>query len=208
MRMHMFVGLIIIAASAGTLAQTTGSKEDAKKPITLVGCVQPSTGAPNQYNFADDGTPKSLASYRLSGASMKKYAGKRVEIVGVVVSNRLKVAGGLLPSPNAAAQAGAMDPARAAIAGGAGGTASGTGNVELPEFRVKSVRPVAGSCEQQQHSDSHARGATGTAAGYLPARRASRIDPPASLKADQGVSRRLRRFRRSPWRSRSGRCRG
>jgi hypothetical protein len=78
---------------------------------------------------------------------MKKYAGRRVEIVGGVVSSpRLKIVGGLLPSPNAAAQAGAMDPSQAAIAGGAGGAGSGTGNVELPEFRVKTVRPVAGSC--------------------------------------------------------------
>jgi hypothetical protein len=147
MRMHICVGLIAFSGLT-TFAQSTGSK-DANKPLTLVGCVQPGTGAPNQYTLADDGTPKSLASYRLSGANVKKYAGQRVEIVGAVVnSGRVKVVGGLLPSPNAAGQAGAMDPTRAAIAGGAGGTNSGTGNAELPEFRVKSVRPVAGTCEQ------------------------------------------------------------
>jgi hypothetical protein len=146
MRMHMLVGFIVVS-NVTTFGQTTGSRE-ANKPITLVGCVQPSTAVPNQYTFADDGTPKSLASYRLSGANVKKYAGKRVEIVGAVVNQRLKIVGGLLPSPNVAGQAGAMDPTRAAIAGGAGGSVAGTGNVALPEFRVKSVRPMDGSCEQ------------------------------------------------------------
>jgi hypothetical protein len=146
MRMHVIIGFIIIAG-VSAFAQTTGGKDE-NKPITLIGCVQPSASVPNQFTFADDDTPKSLASYRLSGANVKKYAGKKVEIVGGLVSKRLKVVGGLLPSPNAAAQAGAMDPSRAAIAGGAGGTNSGTGDVELPEFRVKSVRPVDGSCER------------------------------------------------------------
>ena len=148
MKRHMVVGFII-AAGVSPFAQTKDGKDgkDVNKPITLVGCVQPAS-MPNQFTFADQDTPKSLASYRLSGANVKKYAGKRVEIVGALVSQRLKIVGGLLPSPNAAGQAGAMDPSRAAIAGGAGGTNSGTGNADLPEFRVKSVRPVEGSCEQ------------------------------------------------------------
>jgi len=37
-----------------------------------------------------------------------------------------------------------MDPARAAMA--AAGGAAGPGTVELPEFKVKSVRPVSGGC--------------------------------------------------------------
>ena len=137
----------MVFVSATALGQTPSTK-DASKPITLIGCVQPSASAPNQFTLADDGAPKRLAHYRLSGANVKKYAGARVEIVGAVVNQRLKIVGGLLPSPNAAGQAGAMDPTRAAIAGGAGGTNSGTGNADLPEFRVKSVRPVAGACEQ------------------------------------------------------------
>ena len=56
----------------------------------------------------------------------------------------LTIKGGLTPSPNVAAQAGAMDPARAAMA--AAGGAAGPGTVDLPEFKVKSVRPVSGGC--------------------------------------------------------------
>lgn len=73
------------------------------------------------------------------------YVGQRVQLAGAVVeSKRLVIKGGLLPNPNVAAQAGAMDPARAAVAS-SGGTA-GPGTVDLPEFKVKSVRPVSGGC--------------------------------------------------------------
>jgi hypothetical protein len=54
----------------------------------------------------------------------------------------------LWPSPNVAGQAGAIDPAQASIARQPGGAASGTGGIELPEFRVVSVRGIDGSCGQ------------------------------------------------------------
>jgi len=37
-----------------------------------------------------------------------------------------------------------MDPVRAAMANAGG--AAGPGNVQLPEFRVKGIRPVPGGC--------------------------------------------------------------
>jgi len=83
--------------------------------------------------------------YRLTGIKLSDYVGQRVQLAGAVVENkRLVIKGGLLPNANVAAQAGAMDPARAAVAS-AGGTA-GPGTVDLPEFKVKSVRPVSGGC--------------------------------------------------------------
>jgi hypothetical protein len=51
----------------------------------------------------------------------------------------------LLPNANVAAQAGSMDPSRAATAA-AGGSAP-VGDVQLPEFRVKSVKPLDGGCK-------------------------------------------------------------
>jgi hypothetical protein len=57
------------------------------------------------------------------------------------------VKGGLLPSPNVAAQAGAIDPGQAAVASQPGGTASGTGSVDVPLFRVDRVRALGGSCQ-------------------------------------------------------------
>jgi hypothetical protein len=80
----------------------------------------------------------------LTGTDFRDYIGRRVQIVGGVPSRRFTIVGGLTPNPNVAAQAGDMDPSRAANA--AAGGVAGPGNVQLPEFRVKSVRPVSGAC--------------------------------------------------------------
>ena len=143
-----FVTLLAIACAAAVPGAQTTSKNAAPKALTLSGCVQPSDSAPNQFTFADDVNPATATMYRLSGRDMRKYAGKRVEIVGGVVGPRVKISGGLYPSPNVAGQAGAMDPTQAVIAGSSGGAASGTGNVDLPEFRVKSVKTLDGDCPQ------------------------------------------------------------
>jgi hypothetical protein len=63
----------------------------------------------------------------------------------MVSSSRLKITGGLLPSPNVAAQAGAIDPSQAANASSGG---NGVGSGELPEFRVKTVRQLGGACHE------------------------------------------------------------
>src|SRR5439155_15410166 len=109
------------------------------KPITLSGCVNRDPTGHVTLTDADNGT-----TYRLTGKSLRRYVGRSVQIVGD--SRRVTIKGGLLPSPNAAAQAGALDPTRAAVAAAPGGTESGTGVVELPDFRVNRVQPVAGEC--------------------------------------------------------------
>jgi hypothetical protein len=128
-------------------AQDKQDKKDkppkpAPKVLTLSGCVVRGETTPGQYTLEDkeDGT-----TYRLTGTDVRDYIGRRVQIVGGTPSpRRLTIVGGLTPNANVAAQAGDMDPARAAMAG-AGGVA-GPGTVQLPEFRVKSVRPVSGAC--------------------------------------------------------------
>jgi hypothetical protein len=140
---RMALGAAVLT-SVAPIALAAQQREPAKappKPITLTGCVQRGESAPGEYTLAEK---KDSQIYRLTGTDLRDYVGRRVQIVGGVATNRLRIAGGLKPSPNAAAQAGAMDPARAAVAG-AGGSA-GPGKVELPEFRVKSVRPISGSC--------------------------------------------------------------
>jgi hypothetical protein len=144
MRIHLAWGLMIVCT--GTLAAAQGSaaqkKDDTSKPITLSGCVSRDAAAPSQYTLADEA---GVVSYHLTGMDVRRYFGQRVQIVGGVPARRkLTIAGGLLPSANAAAQAGDMDPARAATE--AAGGSAGPGNVQLPEFKVKSVRPVSGSC--------------------------------------------------------------
>jgi hypothetical protein len=113
-------------------------------PLRLSGCVS-GEGTAGVLTFAQTGTD---TKYRLGGLGVQKYVGQRVEIVGTPVKHGLVIRGGLLPSPNVAAQAGSMDPARVAVASQPGGPSNGTGIVQLPEFRVASVHTL-GSCVTQ-----------------------------------------------------------
>jgi len=68
-----------------------------------------------------------------------------VQIDGGVVVKGLKISGGLKPTANVAAQAGAIDPSRAMVQ--AATSESGTGTaVDVQEFRVKAIRPASGTC--------------------------------------------------------------
>ena len=148
MRMHLLAGFLVavVAATVAARAGGDGQKAEPKpaKPITLVGCVGTDEAKPGQLTFND---AKTGTTYRLSGADTREYVGKSVQIVGGSDDKRLKVRAGLNPSPNVAAQAGAMDPTRAAMV--AQGSERGTGSAEateLPEFKVKSVKPASGNC--------------------------------------------------------------
>ena len=143
MRAHLLGGIAVICVGQALLgaAQKSEPRKPPPKPITLSGCVQRGESSPDQFTLSEN---KGSQIYRLTGTDLRDYVGRRVQLVGGVSSNRLKIVGGLTPSANAAAQAGAMDPARAATA--AAGGSAGPGTVELPEFRVKSVRPIDGSC--------------------------------------------------------------
>jgi hypothetical protein len=76
---------------------------------------------------------------------MRDFAGKLVE-VALVETKGLTIKGGLWPSPNVAAQAGAIDSSRAAIASQPGANA-GKPDLPLPEVRVNRVRTLEGSCQ-------------------------------------------------------------
>jgi hypothetical protein len=103
------------------------------KTITLRGCLEgssdPGTGL---FTMVDS---KGATTYSVTGADVSPHVGHRVKIVG-----------GLLPSPNVAAQAGAIDPVQAAIATAEHG--SGPGNVHL-ELHVTRVEPLVGDCGQR-----------------------------------------------------------
>ena len=119
-------------------------KKEPTPPVTLSGCVARSDGTPTQYTLMDEsGAPM----YRLSGMNVRGYVGKRVELVGMAPdSKKLQIKIGLLPNATVAGQRGSMDPAQAATAA-AGGSAP-VGDVQLPEFRVRSVKPLDGGCEK------------------------------------------------------------
>jgi hypothetical protein len=143
-RLASFALVVAVVCAAPLLAQDKDKKAPAKaapKTISLSGCVIRGENTPEQFTLEDVNEGK----YRLTGVKLHDYLGQRVQIAGAVVdTKRLTIKGGLSPNPNVAAQAGAMDPARAAVAGAGG--AAGPGTVDLPEFKVKSVRPVSGAC--------------------------------------------------------------
>jgi hypothetical protein len=151
MRIHLASGIAIVCAAQLVAAQTSAppnttkttktSKADASKPITLTGCVTRGESSASPYTLSDE----AAGAYRLTGVDVRDYVGRRVQIVGGGITPRkLSIVGGLQPSANVAAQAGDIDPVRAAEA--AAGGAAGPGTVQLPEFKVKSVRPISGSC--------------------------------------------------------------
>ena len=140
--MIVTTGLALACAASLAAQDKKPAPKPAPKIISLSGCVVRSESVPNQFTLEDKAEG---GLYRLTGINMSDYVGRRVQIGGAIAdSKKLVIKGGLTPNANVAAQAGAMDPARAAVASAGG--AAGPGTVELPEFKVKSVRPVRGEC--------------------------------------------------------------
>ena|SRR5882672_1869084 len=140
------MSIIPVLAAAVLLAQQSDpqKKVDANQPVTLTGCVVRDLANGSSFTLTDstDG-----AQYRLTGKSVSKYSGMAVQVVGVLDNRRVKIQGGLWPSPNVAGQAGAIDPGKAAVAALGGGT-TGTGNVALPTLRITRVGLGAGECRK------------------------------------------------------------
>ena len=134
---------LLTALPLGAQDKQDKKPKSAPRTLSLSGCVARAEKSPDHYTLED----AAEGTYRLSGINLRYYLGQRVLIAGAVVeTKRLVIKGGLTPNANVAAQAGAMDPARAAVASAGG--AAGPGAVELPEFKVKSVRPASGGCPQ------------------------------------------------------------
>lgn len=137
-------GLLALAAGVAVLAQqdTQSTSQERPRTLTLTGCVEKGA-VPNTFTINDPVNGK----YEVSGSRIQRYIGRKVEVAGTRGSTRFRVKGGLWPNPNVAARGGNMDPAQAAVASQPGGPYSGTGEVDLPTFKVKSVRTVSGGCE-------------------------------------------------------------
>ena len=138
--MKTFILAAVLLSCANSVAAQ--QQPPPKKPttLTLSGCVQKSETVGGGFTLADG-----EATYRLTGVDVRDYVGRRVQVTGGA-PRRLKIVGGLSPSPNVAAQAGDMDPTRAAMASAEGANKNGTGVV--PEFRIRSIQPLAGACPQ------------------------------------------------------------
>ena len=142
-----------ILAAALLMAQSQpapapAAKPDPNAPLTLNGCMtRDYTDGKNAsaYTFVDgvDGN-----RYRVTGKNVSKFSGMSVQVVGVLESKKVKIVGGLWPSPNVAGQAGAIDPAKAAVAAMPGGGSTGTGNVDLPTLNISRVSLGQGECRR------------------------------------------------------------
>ena len=125
-------------AKAQAPQPTAGTEAPARR---VTGCVD-REDSEGRLTLADikNGT------YELTGASVKPYVGKRVELKGT--SRPLTVTGGLYPSANIAAQAGAIDPLQTTFAAVSGGATHDALPRPTLEFRVEKVRTLKGTCPQ------------------------------------------------------------
>jgi hypothetical protein len=134
--------VVCAIAAVPAIAQEKSQPKPKPDAIELTGCVVRSATSPAQYTLEDK---KAGAAYRLTGVNVRDYVGRPVIVIGTG-AKRLAIVGGLTPTPNVAAQAGSIDPARAAVQ--AQTDAASPGNVELPELKVKSIRPANGRCPE------------------------------------------------------------
>jgi hypothetical protein len=134
---------LLVSLLPASAADAQKNSEQTAKPPELTGCVsgQPAPGGVYTLTDAQGG------KYKLTGKKMQKYAGRMVVVGGS--NKRVSVNGGLWPSPNAAGQAGALDPAQESIARQRGGATrpAGQGADQLPEFNVVHVRTLEGACQ-------------------------------------------------------------
>jgi hypothetical protein len=140
----VLLSCIVLVGVAGAQSPPASSSTTQRSPVELVGCVSNQPGASGAFTFDESSGSK----YKLTGKSVRKYAGQMVRLVGGPQGRKLSVSGGLWPSANAAGQAGGLDPAQESIARQPGGGGAGVGSLNLPEFRVVSVRTVDGSCSR------------------------------------------------------------
>lgn len=140
------LGLIlpVLFHSVTSSAAQSAPNKKAPKVITLNGCVTRDEKSPDQFVITDvhEGT------YRISGKDFREYLGRSVTVDGGVVVKGFVVKGGLLPNPNIAAQAGSLDPSRAAVQAATAQSTTGPDS-PLPEFRVKKIATATGQCDQQ-----------------------------------------------------------
>jgi hypothetical protein len=143
MRSALPIIVAVVALSTAAGAQETKAPKP-PKTLKLTGCIEPDPAQADRFMMTDqhDGS-----KYRLTGMNFREYLGRPVELDGGIVLKGLKISGGLLPNANIAAQAGSIDPARAAVQAATSDSTTGT-PVDVQEFRVKAVRPAAsGSCQ-------------------------------------------------------------
>ncbi len=146
--MKIFTMFICLAAAMSptlVLAQKPASPAGGKTSdiAMLSGCVSADPKARKTFTLSDATQDQ---TYRLTGIDVRDYVGRHVEVLGAT-QKRFRVVGGLYPNANVAAQAGSIDPTKAAMAAHSGPAANSP--QPLIEFKVKSVRITPGACADQ-----------------------------------------------------------
>jgi hypothetical protein len=136
----MTFATVLAAFLLGTTAGQTPNTNPKSTTVTHDGCIVASPHARNTFTLDDNGQ-----TYVLKGVDVRDLVGKRVQVVGAA-SKRLRIVGGLYPSPNVAGQGSGIDPTKAAIASQSGPTSQSAR--PTVEFDVKSVRVLAGTCAE------------------------------------------------------------
>src|SRR5262249_39151119 len=118
-----------------------------KKPktVTISGCVERDPKSPEQFTVTDK---TEGIKYRVTGKDFREYLGRPVQLDGGIVLKGVRIVGGLQPNPNVAAQAGALDPSRAAVQAATSGSTTGP-DTDVQEFRVKNIKTLGGTCAEQ-----------------------------------------------------------
>ncbi len=143
--MKIFTVLAAAMSVTSVLAQQPNATVNGKASdiAMLSGCVSADPKARKTFTLADATQDQ---TYRLTGIDVRDYVGQHVEVLGAP-QKRFRVVGGLYPNANVAAQAGAIDPTKAAMASQSGPAANSP--QPLIEFKVKSVRITPGACPDQ-----------------------------------------------------------
>ena len=136
--------IFIVSIAAGQNQPPSSSNAPRVTSMTLDGCIAAGADRRKTFTLASEANQE---TYLLKGLDVRDFVGKHVEIIGLPPSKRLRIVGGLYPSANVAAQAGGIDPVKAAIASQSGPTAQ---DPKPPvEFNVKSVRIMPGACPER-----------------------------------------------------------
>ena len=149
------IAMLVVFYAASALAQTPVSPQTGpaapETPDSEAAVAQEVTGCVNRDEAGDYFTLADIKSgtFELTGIDARKYVGKRVEAKGT--ARRLRIVGGLWPTPNIAAQAGSVDPLQTTIAAMPGSGTRGTepGTAAAPpvaELRVERIRTIKGRC--------------------------------------------------------------
>jgi hypothetical protein len=140
-----FIVAAVLGAGLSAQAQSSSAppapSKDKGEPVVLNGCV--STSAPGTFVVQDE----KKGRFELTGQKLDIYVGKRVQVRGSSEKG-LHITTGLYPSPNVAAQAGAIDPVRAAQAAMPGSPDhQGNPTAPMPKITVTQVKTVKGDCK-------------------------------------------------------------